>query len=270
MNKKEIAKNIKNKVKEWTQSITDSKLRKDVQQDFIVTGGCISSMLLDEPVNDYDIYLKNTDTALRLTKYYTALAGWSKTPLQVTDTGITMPIIGQPMKPIKLVGESETVDKYKPVYFSRNAITLTSGVQIVIRFCGDVEKIHKTFDFAHTKNYYTEDDKLVLNQFSLEAIVAKELHYAGSGFPLCALFRANKLVKRGWNISANELMKISYDISKLDLGNADIIREQLSGVYGDMLAIAIHGCKGKLSRDQFFAIMEGYDPIKPEDLGTYN
>jgi hypothetical protein len=269
MNKKEVEKNIKNKVKEWVSSITDRTLRENVERDFIVTGGCISSMLLDEPVNDYDIYLKNTKTALRLAEYYTALMGWRGIPLQVTATGVTIGL-DTPLTPIKRLAELEVVGKYTPIYVSRNAITLTSGVQIVIRFCGDVEKIHKTFDFVHTKNYYTEDDKLVLNQFSLEAIVAKELYYAGSGFPLCALFRVNKLIRRGWKISANELMKISYDISKLDFSDDDTIREQLGGVYGEILATAIYECEGKLSRERFFAMMDGYDPMKPEDYGTYN
>jgi len=269
MNKKEIQKNIKDTVEKWTASITDVGIRGVVKRDLIVTGGCISSMLLNEPVNDYDIYLRSVDTARRLTRYYVALAGRPSTPIEFNGSGVTIPAV-TPMKPLKQLGELAVVGAYQPVYFSKNAITLTSGIQIVIRFCGDVEKIHKTFDFAHTKNYYTHDDGLVLNQFSLESILAKELHYAGSGFPLCALFRVNKLIKRGWKIGANELMKISYDISMLDFSDDDVIREQLGGVYGESIACAVSEHKGKMTREKFFAIMEGYDPMQPDDYGTYN
>ena len=39
--------------------------------------------------------------------------------------------------------------KYRPVYLTSNAITLSDQIQIVIRFWGEVEEIHKNYDFAH-------------------------------------------------------------------------------------------------------------------------
>lgn len=48
-------------MKEWLESISDEKLRKEVEENILVSGGSIASMLLREDVNDYDVYLKNID-----------------------------------------------------------------------------------------------------------------------------------------------------------------------------------------------------------------
>jgi len=63
---------IGRKIDAWIKSITDEELRKLVSENVIVTGGCIVSMLLGEPVNDFDVYLRNEETAGRLAEYYVA------------------------------------------------------------------------------------------------------------------------------------------------------------------------------------------------------
>jgi len=71
---------------------------------------------------------------------------------------------------------------------------------------------------------------VVLNLASVEAIMSKTLKYVGSKYPICTLFRIRKFVKRGWSISAGEALKIAYDISKLDLDDLVVLRDQLVGV----------------------------------------
>ena len=48
----------------------DTDLPHDVLQGTIVTGGSIVSMLQQEPVNDYDIYFKTRELALRVARFY--------------------------------------------------------------------------------------------------------------------------------------------------------------------------------------------------------
>ena len=52
MQTKTIAKTIKKKLIEWLKTIDDEELRQDVQNNIIVSGGCITSMFMGEPVND--------------------------------------------------------------------------------------------------------------------------------------------------------------------------------------------------------------------------
>jgi hypothetical protein len=130
----------------------------------------------------------------------------------------------------KLEYVKENRGKYRPIFLSSNAITLSDDIQLIVRFYGSPDEIHENYDFVHTKNYYTEKDGLVLNQKSLEAIIMKELKYVGSLYPICSLFRLRKFLKRGWTINAGEILKISYDISKLDMHNIDVLTEQLVGI----------------------------------------
>jgi hypothetical protein len=61
---------IRKKLKHWLASITDENVRKAAEAGVIVTGGCITSMLLDEPINDYDLYFRDLETAKAVAAYY--------------------------------------------------------------------------------------------------------------------------------------------------------------------------------------------------------
>lgn len=131
----------------------------------------------------------------------------------------------------KMISEGKkTEDKYSPIFMTENAITLSDKVQIVIRFYGEPEEIHKNYDFVHTTNYYTyHNDHLELKQAALEAILSKKLVYVGSLYPVCSLFRARKFIRRGWRVSVGELFKMAYQISSIDLSDPEILKEQLTG-----------------------------------------
>jgi len=119
---------------------------------------------------------------------------------------------------------------YVSLFFSPNAISLSSNIQIVTRFHGNNEEIHKTFDFIHATNYFTFKEGLVTNKEALESIICKQLKYQGSLYPLTSIIRMKKFIKRGWNINAGEILKIMFQISELDLKNPNILEEQLIGV----------------------------------------
>lgn len=70
MKAKTIKKVLRGKVDEWLASIEDEAVREIASKNTIVTGGSIASMLLGEPVNDFDIYLRNHGAALVIAKYY--------------------------------------------------------------------------------------------------------------------------------------------------------------------------------------------------------
>ena len=252
-----ISKNIHSKMLDWLSSIESSTLRERVKDSLIVSGGCITSMFLNEKVNDYDVYIRDIDVLKELVEYY--LDKFDKDNRDILD--------GRCKDEYKSsIGYSETASSYKAVairtlkenqikvltsggykmfyndddvrgklpyrmvYLSDNAITLSDGIQVILRFTGNVETIHSTFDFIHATNYFTMKDGLVTNKKALESILTKELIYQGSQFPLTSIIRTRKFIKRGWNISAGEYLKIMYQISKLDLNDIDVLTEQLIGV----------------------------------------
>lgn len=119
---------------------------------------------------------------------------------------------------------------YRPVFLSSNAITLSDNVQIIVRFFGDHEEIHKNFDFVHCMNWWTFSDGVQLRLDSLEALMSKTLVYKGSLYPVCSVFRARKFIERGWTINAGQYLKMILQISDLDLTKFAIMEEQLTGV----------------------------------------
>lgn len=67
--RKTINRRIKKKMTEVMESLPE-ELQADFKKDVIVTGGCIASMLLGEDVNDYDVYFRRYETAVKFSNHY--------------------------------------------------------------------------------------------------------------------------------------------------------------------------------------------------------
>lgn len=117
------------------------------------------------------------------------------------------------------------------MFLSTNAISLSHKVQLVTRFYGEPDQIHENYDFVHCTNYYTNwDGNLVLRPAALEALLARDLRYVGSRYPLCSLIRTRKFIQRGWKISAGQFLKIAMNLQKFNLGDVAVLQDQLTGV----------------------------------------
>ncbi len=269
---KTITKVITKKLEGWLSSIDDIELRNDVRDNMLLSGGSITSLLQQQDVNDYDVYLKDPNVLLRLTEYYTkdvkGVEIWDGRNKEKYDKeleerthafetadlfdedynnlvgdyaqrSVALRTLKQdqiklylPTGGLKVGRETKEDEKprYEVVFLSPNAISLSDNIQIVIRFYGDNEAIHKTFDFIHATNYFTFKDGLVTNVRALESILTKTLQYQGSLYPLTSIIRIKKFLNREWNIGAGEMLKIMFQISELDLKNPDVLEEQLIGV----------------------------------------
>jgi len=229
MNKKIISKILYRKFNTFLSSIDDQNVRNLVSKNTIITGGSIANMLIGEKINDYDLYFTNKETVEAVTQYYI-----NKIPekdrrnikIEEDDNGrIKIFISSAGIYKMKKDGD------YSPLCFTDNAITLSNKIQVIIRFYGDANKIHENFDFIHCCNYWTSNDnEIVLKQEALESLLAKQLKYSSSKYPVCSIFRIRKFLKRGWTINAGELTKIMFHISLLDLTDIEVLREQLIGV----------------------------------------
>lgn len=121
--------------------------------------------------------------------------------------------------------------RYRPVFMSQNAITLSDQLQLVIRFYGSPDEIHDNYDFVHAMNWWDmKTDHLQLHPEALEALLSRTLKYRGSLYPIASVFRTKKFLKRGWHITAGEQLKMMWQIGEVDFKNPMILREQLTGV----------------------------------------
>ncbi len=296
MKTKTIAKTIKSKIYDWADSVADLEVAAIIRNKTLVSGGCIASMLLKESVNDYDVYFKTPQDALRVAYYYILemikdskvdiypriafilpdgtqslyrvagddctggnaddlpildMTGSGNYPMEFTRFEVYIKSRGfmaadsgekpyeyfersAPEKADDYINSDEHVDplgrKYRPVFMSSNAVTLSNKIQMVLRFTGSPAEIHKNFDFVHCTNYWTAGEGLVVNIDALSSILAKDLQYVGSLFPLASIFRTRKFIQRGWTCHVGNYLKMAVQLNDLDLKKLSVLREQLTGM----------------------------------------
>jgi len=294
MNKRRINERLCKVHKGWLESITDEKVKELAAKNSIITGGVIASLLLDQEPKDYDIYFTNKETTMAVAQYYVDIfnkkAGGEE--VRVMDGhryfqelaeypswedidkeklwwftketyNMSKDRVRLFIRSSGLALEVESTDKkkkpesYRPVFLSSNAITLSDKIQLINRFYGQPEEVHKTFDFIHTFNYWRSDTKeLVLNVDSLEAILDKRLMYKGSKYPLCSVVRMRKFMKRGWTINAGQILKMCFQLSRLDLADIEVLEDQLIGVDTAYFEIIINRIRAELETNKDFRIDE--------------
>lgn len=265
MKSKTINSILTKKLAAFAESITDPAVKAIVEQNTIFTGGCIVSLLTNVNVNDYDLYFRTKEAALAVGSYYckkykelhpdsgydlraelkddrVSILAYGKNhsvageaPESEVEPGADAEGIVESADevPASALEESEkdAGPKYRPLFLSSNAITLSNKVQLVVRFSGEPDQIHENYDFVHCTSYWTSwDKKLVLRAEALEAILTKELRYVGSKYPICSIIRTRKFLARGWTINAGQYIKMCWQVAALDLENLEVLKDQLVGV----------------------------------------
>lgn len=327
MLKKTIKQILIKKVNEWVATITDEKVQRAVQKDLIITGGCFTSMIMNEDVNDYDCYFRTKETVLLVANYYAKV--WNdahpiahnklgkrtevfvldganpstdilnyynvsdisesrsrmiaNTPLDrvkmifpsdgiigdldavnaTEELGVAPKPIIEQIEEIDEVKADEVIEKeqrkYFPVFISSNAITLSDKIQLVVRFYGEPEEVHDTFDFIHTRAYWKNADKTVhISEEVYEMTINKTLRYVGSKYPVCSIFRLRKFINRGWKINAGQMLKICMQISALNLMDIDVLESQLVGVDSLYFMNLIEAFRIAQEKDAKFVLDAGY------------
>jgi hypothetical protein len=228
-----IRKHLHKIVKDWLMSLPESIRTENI----IVTGGAIGSLLTGQKVNDYDLYFTNKDDATRIARHYTSLLPCN-TAIDVVRRPVET-LYGEEDDVLQIViassgqwvREDECDDPYHVKFVSQNAITLSDDIQLVTRFVGTPEYIHRHFDFRHATNYYCfKTNRMHLNVEAMADLMNHTLFYQGSLYPLASLFRLRKFLARGWRVTAGEILKIAHQCSKINWSNTEVLREQLTGV----------------------------------------
>jgi len=192
MKAKQIEKLLIGVMNNFLESITDEEVKKIIKENSFITGGCIPSMLMDEWVNDYDIYFYQDEDAHIVRSYFKR----------------------QESKP-----KTDTKGKFHVKLITENSINLSDKIQLVTKFTGMPCQVTENFDWQHIKSYFyynTHEERynLVLTNDVYKLIVEKELVYTGSAYPLSSFLRLKKYLKKGWNVSTATMVHIALDIAK--------------------------------------------------------
>jgi len=108
MLEKTMKKVLNKKIRAWLETITDEAVKDAIRKDLIITGGCFTSMVDSQPINDLDCYFRTKDTVLKVAQYYIDL--WNKNHKDQVNK------IGVPYKAFVLDGENASqalLDWYK-------------------------------------------------------------------------------------------------------------------------------------------------------------
>ena len=263
MQNKTIKKILHKKIEDWLSTIENIEVQQTARKDVVVTGGSIVSLIMGEPVNDFDVYFKSKSTTKAVAEYY-AMNNDLGRHIEIKEVEVTN-IRGEQedriISYIKSDGiasneaydedsdeefeevEREDGKRYQPVFISENAITLSNKLQIITRFHGSIDVIHKNFDYIHATCSYDHDEyELDTPLEAIRSMQSMTLKYNGSLYPVCSLFRLRKFIKRGWSISAGDILKMAMQISEINLRDPVILRDQLTGVdalYFNMLIDAL-------------------------------
>ena len=277
MNGKHIKQHLNKKMEDWLASIDNEEVKKAIKGNVIITGGALVSLLTGDEVKDYDVYFKTKEALKTVAQYY--VDKWNKDnpdkPVSVEDKDERVRIFisstGVEGEDVDLENgedfaestekkpKEKSKEKYRPKFLTSNAITLTDKIQVVVRFYGEVEELHKNYDYVHcTCSWSFGDNELILPSRALEAIINKELYYMGSKYPLCSIFRARKYINRGYTINAGQYLKMAMQLNDLNLKDVEVLKDQLMGVDSTYMSMMIEAIAEQKEKDENFEIDSQY------------
>jgi hypothetical protein len=295
MRRKTIKAILAKKFKAFLDHVPNENIRKQIQENSIITGGAIASMLLGEDINDLDIYFRSKEVARDVARYYVdwflrepparfAVEARDKRGIDagVEEVGdrVMIRVKYYSFDPdpeeedvVKTVETAEVAadvvaekkeekkPKYRPIFLSPNCISLANDVQLIVRFYGTPDDIHANYDFVHCTNYWTSwDNELVLREEALESLLAKELRYVGSKYPICSMMRVRKFLLRGWKINAGQIVKMAWQIHNLKLDDPLVLEDQLVGVdtayFQQLIEELKKNCIGKVEGAYLFQLID--------------
>jgi len=169
----EISNILDDVVNQWLDSIGDDELRNIFAENVLVAGGSIGSLIRNETPNDYDLFFRNQETVNLISNYYQ----------QYDNSG-----------------------NFRIITITENAVTFENGIQLVLKYSGDLKQLWNNFDFRHTKIGFDYRTKQIQydNQAVLDSINNKQLFYEDfnkvNNLDL-TLERVIKLINRGWGIN---------------------------------------------------------------------
>lgn len=184
------------------------ELRHDFLMNAFIAGGAIVSLVLGETPNDYDYFIKTAELKKNLVEYFNANPiTVSHEVKAVTENGITL----------ELRAPKGNID-----------------IQIITRFIGPIDRVFTSFDYEHCKAYFDLSTHNLY--YKKDIIMRKELIYTGQdGYPVNAVKRLVRFVRRGWKPQNETIMNLVDAISALDMKCPAVRADQLIGFYGSSL-----------------------------------
>lgn len=167
-----------------------------------IAGGCLTSLSTNKPVNDYDVYFKDSNA---LFEAVSVMKEGSYHLAFVSDKSLSF--------------VNSTGDKYQFIYYN---------------YYESSEEIFKEFDFTiNMAAYDFSEGKVVTHETFMLHNSQRYLSFnSGTLFPLLSALRVQKYKDRGYYISKAEYVKILLACMKVELCSWKDFQDHMGGLYG--------------------------------------
>lgn len=148
-------------------------------KDMILTGGCFASLFHNEEPNDWDVYLRDIDTAQEFEQL----------------------VMGRMLLLVKDVNPAyRTATKVSGKVITENAVSFKNGLQVITN---NDKNGRKSFDFIHCMPYFDmATQKLFISRLQYDCIKMKKLVKNPDHARSLNQIRIEKFISRGWYLGA--------------------------------------------------------------------
>lgn len=193
------------------KKIADRQLEALFYENCVISGGCISSMFHDEPVQDIDLYA-TSEKAVKTIKDYIVNSGKNIKSAEM----YTLDADGNKVN----TGSTQAL-------VTLNAVTLTNDIQFI--YIDTWDKCKNKFDFIHCMPHYDlATQKLYISESQFDAIKNKKL--IPTGKVEIKQKRLEKYQKRGWGLYDIELKTTEYNWADGVPGFTGVIAQEISQI----------------------------------------
>ena len=150
-------------------------------KEMILTGGCFASLFHNEEPNDWDVYLRDIDTAQEFDG--------------MVMGDVTMMALVKDVNPAYRVAT-----KVRSKVITENAVSFKNGLQVITN---NDKSGRKSFDFIHCMPYFDmATQKLFISRLQYDCIKQKKLMKNPDHARELSGHRIDKFISRGWNLGA--------------------------------------------------------------------
>lgn len=251
-----------------TRAIPKMILEQMSENHALIAGGAVTSVFSETPISDYDVYFYNTSDLNSFLEYLRTLE--SK--------------LGEKIK-VKTVNSSLNAVTFEVTSMNWGSETDDNKILLqVIQKCtvGDYATqsdynpvpLLESFDFTICMAALDiQSEQFILYKDFLTHLCARRLVFNTKvmKYPICSLHRMLKYIKKGFNISGVEVIKIAIAINQVNMSTWEDFRNQLMGMdtaVFEPLTTAMIEEKGENAPIDFGELFQGIeDYMKGHDNG---
>jgi hypothetical protein len=228
MTQQEICTTLRGVYDKWTSYIKEEDIKKAILERSYIAGGAIASLSNDETPADYDVYFYDKESAYAVINYYITRLNKDKTPAYPATIGDDMVCAAGTVSFDDDTPWPYTIRSIVPGSVMLNGgvhrgsiieVSTDHAINLIAKHWGEPNDVVDTFDFYHSMAWYVpSSDTVTLLYDTLNAIHDKQLRYnVNALYPMGALYRLPKFIKRGYNIDRVNLREIASAITKSNI-----------------------------------------------------